>query len=244
MNQRKANKAPTITIQSAARIRRPSAYAITPNAPNAIIKRPLASPSSPSVKFTEFAVAIITKMKIGMYHQPTSIASIPTIGMSIESNPSLLKNHHPPTAEKIVSQMSFSFALNPLVFPMPLTFKISSTAPRIPHVASVKSGIQVSFLLKSEYFVISAFWRIIEIATVSKIVPQISSPPIVGVPLFLAWSALNRLESSPESAFSLICLPILNLINCFVNQGVRASDIKNAKVPEPANITKFSIVSE
>ena len=69
--------------------------------------------------------------------------------------------------------------------------------------------------------------------TVTTMVDQIKSPPMVGVPLFLACRALKRLDFSPEMAFSLICLPILNLISCFVNQGVRTTAMTNAKVPDP-----------
>lgn len=64
--QTNPSNAPTNTAQRAARMKRPLAKAKMLNAPKAIIKRPPASPSRPSVMFTAFEVAVITKMKSGM----------------------------------------------------------------------------------------------------------------------------------------------------------------------------------
>ncbi len=82
--------APTITPQNAERMRRPWRYAMIPNAANAMMSKPAARPSRPSVKLTEFEVARIMNMKRGMYHQP--MVTSPIHGMLIESNPNFSKN--------------------------------------------------------------------------------------------------------------------------------------------------------
>jgi len=121
LNQRKAAVDPTMTPQNADSIRSPWIYAIIPNAPNASIKSPEASPSRPSVKFTEFEVATMMNMKSGIYHHP--IVTSPIMGMFIESKPSFSKNQYAPTPPNIVSHMSLKDALNPFVLPIPLMFK-------------------------------------------------------------------------------------------------------------------------
>ncbi len=60
-----------------------------PNAPKDMIKRPDARPSRPSVKFTALAVAMMMKMKSGIYHIPRWRASMPGMGIMTESKPSL-----------------------------------------------------------------------------------------------------------------------------------------------------------
>ncbi len=86
LNQRNAVVPPQMTPQNAARINRPFAYAMAPRLKKAIIIRPPARPSRPSVMLTEFAEARIMKMKSGMYHQPRKKS--PTPGMWIWSMPS------------------------------------------------------------------------------------------------------------------------------------------------------------
>lgn len=88
MNHKNAEIVPHITPQSAAKMNIPFTNAIIPNAPNDMINKPLASPSSPSVKFTEFAVALITNIKSGIYHHPNSIELTPEIGIEMLVNPS------------------------------------------------------------------------------------------------------------------------------------------------------------
>jgi len=113
--------APTITPQNADRIRRPCRYAMIPNAAKAMMSKPDASPSRPSVKLTEFEVARMMNMKSGMYHHP--MVTSPTHGMFMESKPSFSKNQNAPTPPNTVSQSSLNFALRPFVFPIPLMFK-------------------------------------------------------------------------------------------------------------------------
>ena len=92
-----------------------------PKAPKAIMRSPLASPSSPSVKFTAFAVARMMKINNGMYSQPISM--FPTHGMLMVLNPNFSKNQYAPTPAKIVSHASLNFALRPFVFPIPLMLR-------------------------------------------------------------------------------------------------------------------------
>lgn len=79
LNQRKPKVDPQMTPQNAARIKRPFAYAKTASEANAMIVRPPARPSRPSVIFTAFAEATIIKMKSGMYQAPIGKSSIPGI---------------------------------------------------------------------------------------------------------------------------------------------------------------------
>ncbi len=104
-------------------------------------------------------------------------------------------------------------------------------------------GIQVSFLFKSERSKRPVAEKTRESRMTTRTVPQIRRPPIVGVPLFFAWSALNRGEASPVMAFSRICLPILNWINLRVNQGLKTKAIRNAKVPDPKIKIRFEIIA-
>lgn len=106
----------------------------------------------------------------------------------------------------------------------------------------MKIGIHVSFLFKSERSNNPNPEAILEIIITTKTVPQIKSPPIVGVPDFFACSALNSSAFSPEMAFSLICLPILNFIKSFVNHGASMNAIKNPVILEPSineSLSKF-----
>lgn len=97
----------------------------------------------------------------------------------------------------------------------------------------VKRGIHVSSRLKSEWLNRPNSLRIMEMATTIRTVLQMSRPPMVGVPLFLAWRAAKSVALPPERASSRICLPILNLISCLANQGVTMREMRNARVPEP-----------
>ena len=72
-----------MTAQKAVRINSPLAKERAPKQPKAMIRRPPARPSRPSVRLTALEVARMTRMKSGMYHQPSMIS--PTPGMWIWS---------------------------------------------------------------------------------------------------------------------------------------------------------------
>ena len=71
------NNAPTMTAHNADKMNRPLAKAIIANTVKAMIKRPPANPSRPSVIFTALAVAVITSINRGMYHQPIRRSPMP-----------------------------------------------------------------------------------------------------------------------------------------------------------------------
>lgn len=87
------------------------------------------------------------------------------------------------------------------------------------------------------------FSKSTEMMTTIEIVPIINRPPIVGVPCFFACNSEKSVDFSPESAFSRICFPTLNLINCLVNQGVRMIEIAKARVADPLIKERLWIVS-
>ena len=121
LNHRNATVDPVITAQNAESMSSPFAYAITPNTPNARMSNPLAKPSRPSVRLTEFDVARMMNMNRGMYHHPKVTSPMP--GTFIESNPNFAKNHQAPTPPKMESHSSLNFALSPFCLPIPLMLR-------------------------------------------------------------------------------------------------------------------------
>ncbi len=76
-----------------------------------------------------------------------------------------------------------------------------------------------------------------------RIVPQISIPPIVGVPLFLMWSALKSLADLPSDAVSRICFPMRFFSRKFI-KGLAAVRAMRKDSPNEPNISiKWRTVS-
>ena len=66
-----------MTAQKAARIKSPLAKESAPKQLKAMMSRPEAKPSRPSVRLTALEVATMTRMKRGMYHQFNAKSPMP-----------------------------------------------------------------------------------------------------------------------------------------------------------------------
>jgi len=97
----------------------------------------------------------------------------------------------------------------------------------------VKIGSQVSLRFKIDLSNSPKADVSREKKTTKSTVPQIRTPPMVGVPFFLRCSFWKIVAFSPLDAVSLICFPSLFLYKNLMKYGVSSIAIINATNSEP-----------